>query len=214
MHKQMTRGFTLIELLVVVAIIAVLVSILLPSLAKARASARQTLCASNLRQAGIGLWLYANDNYGYAPLVHGTDYTHPQPPRDGKEWWEWLEPYGLHKEYLYCPEDPHRTENGVESYIFNGMFAFGKQLTAVERPSFKIIVSERGDTDEALTHQGYPAWKPVNIWEGLIKKDRHGKVSNYLLVDGHVVPMVFAQTVGPNRAQDDSNMHYVVEFVH
>ena len=60
------RGFTLIELLVVVSIIALLVSILLPSLSKARESARTVKCMSNLRQYGISCHTYAgewNDNF-------------------------------------------------------------------------------------------------------------------------------------------------------
>ncbi|QNN21883.1 type II secretion system protein [Planctomycetales bacterium ZRK34] len=55
-------GFTLIELLVVVAIIALLVAILLPSLQKARELGQATACASNLRQSGICLHMYFNDN--------------------------------------------------------------------------------------------------------------------------------------------------------
>lgn len=53
-----TRGFTLIEVLVVVAIIALLISILLPSLKTARDLARDTQCASNLKQLGIGVEFY------------------------------------------------------------------------------------------------------------------------------------------------------------
>ncbi|MBN1342338.1 MAG: prepilin-type N-terminal cleavage/methylation domain-containing protein [Phycisphaerae bacterium] len=55
------RGFTLIELLVVVAIIALLISILLPSLSKARAQARTTLCASRISQLGKAFFLYGED---------------------------------------------------------------------------------------------------------------------------------------------------------
>ena len=58
----MKQKFTLIELLVVVAIIAILVSMLIPSLAKARNSARQAVCTSNLKQTSLRLAIYADDN--------------------------------------------------------------------------------------------------------------------------------------------------------
>ena len=61
------RGFTLVELLVVIGIIALLISILLPSLNRARAAAAGVVCQSNLRQAGIGLLIYAQANDGALP---------------------------------------------------------------------------------------------------------------------------------------------------
>src|SRR5439155_15013368 len=51
----------LIELLVVIAIIAVLAGILFPVFAQAREKARQTTCASHMRQVGMALVMYRQD---------------------------------------------------------------------------------------------------------------------------------------------------------
>ena len=81
---RLNKGFTLIELLVVIAIIGILAGILLPVLSRARESARSTQCASNVKQIGMGLIMYANENSeafptdsSYAGLSRCNAYSKP-----------------------------------------------------------------------------------------------------------------------------------------
>lgn len=63
----MRRAFTLIELLVTIAVIGVLVGLMVPALSKARSSARRTVCATQLKQVGVGFRLYLNESRDRLP---------------------------------------------------------------------------------------------------------------------------------------------------
>lgn len=69
------RGFTLIELLVVIVIITILVSMLFLTLGMIRRSAKQVVCASNLRQIGTAVLMYSSDFKCLPPPVYKTNWT-------------------------------------------------------------------------------------------------------------------------------------------
>ena len=118
--KQRDGGFTLIELLVVIAIIAILAAVLFPVFTAAKAKAKQTACASNMKQVTQAMLRYADDYEGFLPPLNCYwmyEDGLPVPPDgpDGDENHTWddvtnggsLTPYLKNKDILCCPADPY-----------------------------------------------------------------------------------------------------------
>ena len=113
------KKFTLIELLVVVAIIGILLTLLMPSLHKARESAKRVVCLSNQSQFGRGFGIYAKDENNKMPPnnqtlqgnAHGTEAIWSQALNNDSKYGKWVGHGRLYKvdyigtEIFDCPSN-------------------------------------------------------------------------------------------------------------
>ncbi|MDR3710649.1 MAG: DUF1559 domain-containing protein [Capsulimonadaceae bacterium] len=109
-RNQSSVGFTLIELLVVIAIIAILAAILFPVFATAREKARQTQCASNLKQIGLSWLQYCQDYDEVTPFACYDNQASPPPCGSsgagyGTSLGFLLNPYLKSAQVWRCPSD-------------------------------------------------------------------------------------------------------------
>ena len=159
-HRAL-RGFTLIELLVVIAIISLLVSILLPSLTKAKELARSVVCLSNLRNTGLTMAYYLEDN----------DQTYPPGFSQSGGWPIELIPYGdVTTEIFHWfgnPLDYHQT-------VLNTVLC----PSHVNHPIRSAVIS--ADFTYNCSVFGYEEWNLRPIRTDAIRNT----ANTFLLVDG------------------------------
>ena len=203
MAKRKSRAFTLIELLVVVAIIAVLVALLLPALQRARAGARAAVCASRLKQQGLGMAIYLEDFGGRCPpLAVATGI----PGNPKYIWADFLYPYvgggdwadrEMYRIYS-CPElEPdHRYQ--YLSYPTSVHMSHGFSMN-LDGKILANTLSLRGGFTLANTvligdsngwrsgNHGFILYRyhSNSVWSGLDNERHHGQ-ANVLMADGHV----------------------------
>lgn len=216
------RAFSLIELLVVISVVALLLSILLPSLRKARDTAVRISCASNLRQIGLGMNMYLDDNDNIYPCTDDPVFEDPAYWLwMGRGWRGWVIPYlgGTldvdNPSVLLCPED--RTDPSLyesTSYAYSMAFYHSpdqidtlnssadtysnplpsrpQRVDGVAVPSGKILLGEW-----ASSHARIDEEKGWWNWQG---------ARNFLFADQHVVFLKATQILPARDDLPDANL--------
>ena len=123
-RRAFTLGFTLIELLVVIAIVAILAAILFPVFQSVRENARRTQCLSNLKQVGLAVVQYSQDNdetFVRTELGGDVDEAHEY------YWGDMLQPYLKNWPTLTCPDAtlPLQFKTGETAYSQQWSYHYG-----------------------------------------------------------------------------------------
>ena len=146
--KRHSRAFTLIELLVVIAIIAILAAMLLPALAKAKKRAQRISCLNNLKQFGIAVQLYVDDNEGKTPSQKIDGVLPFLGPGSVPNFLGSVIPYlGSNTPVFVCSSAPKGSGNPTNntSYVGNGV-VMNRKLATITKAAGTIYMQELFNT--------------------------------------------------------------------
>ena len=133
---RVSPAFTLIELLVVIAIIAILAGLLLPALGRAKEDSLRIKCINNVKQLGMGMQMYGDDNNALLPMAGGTvlrGSTNPPP------WTQPLAVYYNNTNILFCPSLSQFFNKSPYNYFMGSRAAYIEAGESQASVSFKSI---------------------------------------------------------------------------
>ena len=164
---KLQRGVTWVELLLVIAVLMVLAAIFFPVFAHVHTRDGHWSCRSNMKQIGLALIQYAQDNDNELPP--GAQ------PTPGLGWAGQIYPYAKSVELFQCPDDIAVNQTptlGVMSYAYNSniprWFSRQKRPTnGVPNPAVTVLLFEvAGDMIQTPVETNYPSAHSIASDEG------------------------------------------------
>lgn len=213
-HAEGRGAFTLIELLIVIAVIAILAALLLPALSRAKESVRATQCLSQMRQIGLAVQLYAEENEEEFPCSQHSAFSRGQltwgraiAPQLGYDRVRWT---NLLAGAYHCPSDrrPSPWSYGQNVYFelgpdddYEGKPQTWRRTSGVPKPSATVLHAENASSADHIMPNFWTS--PQDAVD--VASRRHSQRANYTFVDGHAEARGFKTIYNPVRGVDEWN---------
>jgi prepilin-type processing-associated H-X9-DG protein len=199
------EAFSLTELLVVIAILVIIAALLIPAITQAKTKTQASVCLSNVKQWGLAILVYTEDNYDIFPY-EGNPGDPINAGRNLQAWYNVLPPLmnsqplkalyvsgnaplPSRKSLFTCPNTTKRNPPTPTTTKPFFMYGFNCRLDPnnvggnwtfnrgqVEQPTKTIILGDSSETNHSTT-------------SGVYAPARHNKHANFTFVDGHSEPV-------------------------